>query len=221
MGRSKRTRNSSGNEARIVFKPGYAEVDMSNVTELINAAAAGNRQAAAELLPLVYDELRKLAAARLSAEATGQTLQPTDLVHEAYLRLVGPADMTRWANCGHFFAAAAEAMRRILVEAARRKRALKRGGNPARIQIELDELSIGETDLDRWLDLDSVLTSFETVDPAAAELAKLRLFGGLSVEQASEALGLSRAGAFRIWTYCQAWLTAALTDRPEKPGGDK
>jgi DNA-directed RNA polymerase specialized sigma24 family protein len=194
MGRSKRTRNSSGNEARIVLKPGYAEVDMSNVTELINAAAAGNRQAAAELLPLVYNELRKLAAVRLSAEATGQTLQPTDLVHEAYLRLVGPADVARWANFGHFFAAAAEAMRRLLVEAARRK---------------------------RWRDLDSVLTSFETVDPAAAELAKLRLFGGLSMEQASEALGLSRAGAFRTWTYCQAWLTAALTDRPGKPGGDK
>src|SRR5580704_11019345 len=147
---------------------------MSNVTDLINAAAAGNRQAAAELLPLVYDELRKLAAARISAEAAGQTLQPTDLVHEAYIRLVGPADIARWANCGHFFAAAAEAMRRILVEAARRKKSIKRGGNPVRIEVELDELSTGEkTDMDRWLDLDSVLTAFEAVDPDAAELAKL------------------------------------------------
>src|SRR5580692_7626128 len=125
---------------------------MSNVTDLINAAAAGNRQAAADLLPLVYDELRKLAAVRISQESAGQTLQPTDLVHEAYLRLVGPADLARWANCGHFFAAAAEAMRRILVEAARRKRSLKRGSNPVRINVELDELCTDETDLDRWLD---------------------------------------------------------------------
>jgi RNA polymerase sigma factor (TIGR02999 family) len=187
---------------------------MSNVTDLINAAAAGNRQAAPDLLPLVYDELRKLAAARISAEAAGQTLQPTDLVHEAYIRLVGPADVARWANCGHFFAAAAEAMRRILVESARRKRSLKRGANPARLEVELDELSTGETDMDRWLDLDSALTAFEAVDPAAADLAKLRLFGGLSVEQAGEALGISRASAFRTWTYSQAWLTAALADRP-------
>jgi RNA polymerase sigma factor (TIGR02999 family) len=193
---------------------------MSNVTDLIDAAAAGNHQAAAELLPLVYDELRKLAAVRISAESAGQTLQPTDLVHEAYKRLVGPADIARWANCGHFFAAAAEAMRRILVEAARRKRALKRGGNPARIEVELDELCTGETDMDRWLDLDSVLTAFKAVDPAAAELAKLRLFGGLSVEQAGEALGISRASAFRIWTYSQAWLSAALSDGAADQSGN-
>jgi RNA polymerase sigma factor (TIGR02999 family) len=193
---------------------------MPNVTDLINAAAAGNRQAAAELLPLVYDELRKLAASRISAESADQTLQPTDLVHEAYLRLVGPADLARWANCGHFFAAAAEAMRRILVESARRKRSLKRGGNPARIEVKLDELSTGETDLDRWLDLDCVLTAFEAVDPIAAELAKLRLFGGLSVEQAGEAMGISRASAFRTWTYSQAWLSAALTDRTANPLGN-
>ena len=191
---------------------------MSNVTDLINAAVAGNRQAAADLLPLVYNELRKLAAARISEESTGQTLQPTDLVHEAYLRLVGPADLARWANCGHFFAAAAEAMRRILVEAARRKRSLKRGANPARIPLELDELCRSETDLDRWLDLDFALTAFEKVDPAAAGLAKLRFFGGLSVEQAGEVLGLSRASAFRTWTYSQAWLSAALTDRQANSG---
>jgi RNA polymerase sigma factor (TIGR02999 family) len=185
---------------------------MSNVTDLIDAAAAGNRQAAAELLPLVYTELRKLAAARLSAESENQTLQPTDLVHEAYLRLVGSADRARWANCGHFFGAAAEAMRRILVESARRKKSLKRGANPTRLPVDLNGFCTSEIDLDRWLDLDAALTSFEAIDPEAAQLAKLRFFGGLSVERAGEALGISRASAFRSWTYSQAWLSAALRE---------
>jgi RNA polymerase sigma factor (TIGR02999 family) len=185
---------------------------MSDVTHLLDRAGCGDGQAAAELLPLVYDELRKLAAGHMANEAPGHTLDATALVHEAYLRLVGPDGAQSFANCRHFFAAAADAMRRILVDAARRKQALKRGGNPKQIALEPDRLAAPAVDADKWLDLDQALTAFAGVDPAAAELAKLRIFGGLSVEEAGEAMEMARATAFRTWTYARAWLTAALSD---------
>ena len=186
---------------------------MSEITQLLDAAQAGDRRAAARLLPLVYEELRKLAAARMAAEAPGHTLDATALVHEAYLRLVGDQ---QFDGCGHFFAAAAEAMRRILVDHARAKRAEKRGERVARADLDPDHLPAGSFDPDRWIDLDEALCRFAAIDPNAAELAKLRVFGGLSVEAAGDALGLSRATAFRTWTYARAWLTSRLADASEK-----
>jgi RNA polymerase sigma factor (TIGR02999 family) len=193
---------------------GYA-VSMSDVTRILNAIDAGDPHAAAQLLPLVYDELRKLAAGHMANEAPGHTLDATALVHEAYLRLVGPVGERQFANRQHFFAAAAEAMRRILVDSARRKQALKRGAGPQHLPLDPDRLVAPVVDADSWIDLDEVVTAFEAVDAAAAQLAKLRLFGGLSVEEAGAALGMPRATAFRAWTYARAWLTAALADRPE------
>jgi RNA polymerase sigma factor (TIGR02999 family) len=186
---------------------------MSDVTHLLERANRGDGWAAAELLPLVYDELRKLAAGHMANEAPGHTLDATALVHEAYLRLVGPVGEQCFANRRHFFAAAADAMRRILVDAARRKQALKRGGNPRQVALDPDRLAAPAVNADQWLDLDAALTTFASVDAAAAELAKLRIFVGLSVEEAGEALEMPRATAFRTWTYARAWLTAALADK--------
>jgi RNA polymerase sigma factor (TIGR02999 family) len=186
---------------------------MADLTRLLDAAAGGDRQAAAAILPLVYDELRRLAAARMAGEAPGHTLDATALVHEAYLRLVGTADAARWQGRGHFFAAAAEAMRRILVESARRKQAEKRGGRRERSALDPDRLPAPEADPDQWLALDEALTAFAAEDLTAAELAKLRLCTGLSVEQAGQVLGLPRATAFRHWTYAKAWLTARLREK--------
>jgi RNA polymerase sigma factor (TIGR02999 family) len=183
---------------------------MSDVTRLLEAAAGGDRKAAADLLPFVYDELRKLAASRMASEAPGHTLDATALVHEAYLRLVGDQ---QFDGRGHFFAAAADAMRRILVDHARRKQALKRGGPAGAAHVDLNLIPASANDNDCWIDLDEALTAFALIDASAAELAKLRIFGGLSVEEAAEALDLSRATAFRTWTYARAWLTAALTDK--------
>ncbi len=188
---------------------------MPDVTRLLDAAAAGNHLAATELLPLVYDELRKLAAGHMANEHPGHTLDATALVHEAYLRLVGPIGVQSFANRRHFFAAAAEAMRRILVEHARRKQALKRGGPLGSARIDLERVPAPVDEVDSWIDLDWALTEFAGIDADAAELAKLRIFGGLSVEEAAEALDIPRATAFRTWTYARAWLTAALADRPE------
>jgi len=185
---------------------------MSDVTRLLEAAAAGDARAASAILPLVYDELRSLAAARMATESPGHTLSPTALVHEAYLRLVGPKDSARWDGRGHFFAAAAEAMRRILVDSARRRRSEKRGGKRERAALDPERFPAPEADPDRWIALDEALTAFAAEDAVAAELAKLRLCVGLSVEEAGEALGISRATAFRHWTYARAWLTAALDD---------
>ena len=190
---------------------------MSEVTRILCAMEAGNPHAAAQLLPLVYDELRGLAAGHMVNEAPNQTLNPTALVHEAYVRLVGPVGDRSFANRGHFFAAAAEAMRRILVDSARRKRALKRGGGVSPAPVEVERLRAPIMDADSWIDLDDALTAFERLDSSAAELAKLRIFAGLSVEEAAAALGMSRATAFRAWTYAKAWLTAALADGPEDP----
>jgi RNA polymerase sigma factor (TIGR02999 family) len=188
---------------------------MSDVSQLLEAANRGDRQAAAELLPLVYDELRKLAAAKLANERPGQTLDATALVHEAYLRLVqlAPRD-SRGANYsgrGHFFAAAAEAMRRILIEQARKKLAAKRGGGGKRFELaEGDRVTIPHPDT--LLAVDEALAGLEVEDPASAAVARLRLFAGLSVDEVADALGVSRATAFRDWAYARAWLTAALAD---------
>ena len=188
---------------------------MNEVTRILSAMEAGDSQAAAQLLPLVYEELRRLAGGHMANEGPGHTLNATALVHEAYVRLVGPAGDRAFANRGHFFAAAAEAMRRILVDSARRKQARKRGGGPgpAPAAAAADRSPDPVMDADSWLDLDDALTQLKKVDPSAASLAEVRIFGGLSVEEAGEALGLSRATAFRTWTYARAWLTAALADR--------
>src|SRR5262245_45429760 len=183
---------------------------MSDVSRILSAIEQGDLQAAEQLLPLVYDELRRLAAAQLAHERPGQTLDATALVHEAYLRLVGPADAQRWRDRGHFFAAAAEAMRRILVEHARRKRAEKRGGGGQRFELsEADRLVIPEPDT--LLTVDEVLEQLAGEDPGSAAIARLRLFAGLSIEEASEVLGVSRATAFRDWAYARALLTTALS----------
>lgn len=190
---------------------------MNEVTRILNALDEGDPRAAEELLPLVYDELRKLAAGHMANEAAGHTLQATALVHEAYLRLVGPGGEQTFANRGHFFAAAAEAMRRILVDSARRRKAQKRGRDRGPTPIDVDQVPApaAPLDADSWIDLDEALCAFEKIDAPAAALAKLRIFGGLSVEEAAEVLGLSRASGFRVWSYARAWLTAALADRPE------
>ncbi|HEY1379218.1 MAG TPA: ECF-type sigma factor [Gemmataceae bacterium] len=177
---------------------------MSDVTRILDAAAAGDPKAAAELLPLVYGELRKLAAARLAAEKPGQTLQATALVHEAYLRLVGGGERA-WDSRGHFFAAAAEAMRRIVVESARRKNRLKHGGGHERVEVELAELPT-RLPPDDLIALDEALARLEQLDPVKARLVTLRYFAGLTIEQAAEALGISRVTAHRYWTFARAWL---------------
>jgi RNA polymerase sigma factor (TIGR02999 family) len=175
---------------------------MSEITQLADAAAAGNRNAAAELLPLVYDELRKLAAARMAAEKPGNTLDATALVHEAYLRLIGNH---QFHGRGHFFAAAAEAMRRILVEAARRKRREKHGGN--RNRVPLDEVAQAAPDRRHdLLALDAALTRLAAEDAQAARLVELRHFGGLTVVDAAQVLGIAPRTADRVYAYARAWL---------------
>jgi RNA polymerase sigma factor (TIGR02999 family) len=182
---------------------------MPDVTLLLDAAAAGDRQAAAELLPLVYDELRKLAAIRMANEATGHTLQPTALVHEAYLRLIGPADDIRWESRGHFFAAAAEAMRRILVDAARRKRREKHGGQVER--VELPDIPARDPD-GRLLALDEALTRLAAEDPVAARAVELRQFAGLGHDAIAAALGITVYAARQKWTFARAWLRDAISE---------
>ena len=186
---------------------------MADITQILSAAAAGDPHAAAELLPLVYDELRKLAAARLADEKAGQTLQPTALVHEAYLRLVGPADAPRWDGRGHFFAAAAEAMRRILIDRARDRKRLKRGGGRARQDLDLEAILHDEAPPDDLIDLDAALARLAGTDAQAAALVKLRLFAGLTVEDAAAALGVSRRTAERDWTFARTWLFGRLGPR--------
>ena len=179
---------------------------MSDVTRLLEAAAGGDRQAAADLLPLVYDELRRLAAAKLAVEAPGHSLNPTALVHEAYLRLVGDQ---QFDGQGHFFAAAAEAMRRILVNHARDRNRLKRGGG--RRRVDLDRLTgLAAASDDDLLGLDDALDRLAEDYPAAAELVKLRFFGGMTLGEAAEALGMFRRTADRHWNFARAWLADAL-----------
>ncbi|HVK10285.1 MAG TPA: ECF-type sigma factor [Gemmataceae bacterium] len=182
---------------------------MSDVTRLLDAAAAGDHQAAADLLPLVYDELRRLAATRMAGEKPGHILQPTALVHEAYLRLVGGGERA-WDSRGHFFAAAAEAMRRIVVEAARRDNRLKHGGGLERVEVELADLPT-RLPPDDLVALDEALVRLEQIDPVKARLVTLRYFAGLTIEQAAEALGISRVTAHRYWTFARAWLHGEMT----------
>jgi RNA polymerase sigma factor (TIGR02999 family) len=188
---------------------------MNDVTQILNAIEQGDPHAAQQLLPLLYDELRRLAAQKLRSEAPGQTLQATALVHEAYLRLVGGEQ--HWDSRGHFFAAAAEAMRRILVENARRKRSLKRGGGRAR--EELDEVQLAAPEpVEDLLALDEALEKLASKDPLKAELVKLRYFAGMTIEEAAAALGISTATAKRYWTYTRTWLYQEIAgDRDEPP----
>jgi RNA polymerase sigma factor (TIGR02999 family) len=189
---------------------------MSHVTHLLDAATAGDRQAASELLPLVYTELRRLAAARMAGQAVGHTLDATALVHEAYLKLVGSTDGPRWAGRGHFFAAAAEAMRHILVDRARRRNALKRGGAAVRVDLPEDALAApddrGDAEL---LAVDGALDRLATADPQAAELVKLRYFAGMSIPDAAAALGVAPRTADRLWAYARAWLRTAIGEPEE------
>jgi DNA-directed RNA polymerase specialized sigma24 family protein len=209
---------------------------MSNVTLLLAAIDQGDPRAAEQLLPLVYDELRKLAAAKLGQEKPGQTLQATALVHEAYLRLVGPGVRSQGSGVGeqpgltpdsrpltpsfnsrgHFFGAAAEAMRRILVEQARHKGRLKRGGQRQRVDLD-SGCAIDEGASLDILALDEALTKLALIEPAKASLVKLRFFAGLTMPQAAEALGVSLATAERYWTFAKAWLYSELADQPPTP----
>ena len=177
---------------------------MSDVTRILNAIERGDAKATDELLPLVYEELRLLAAQKLSHESPGQTLQATALVHEAYLRLVGDGPRS-WDSRGHFFVAAAEAMRRILVDNARRKKSLKRGGGRQRVDLSDVDLAV-EQGGGELVALDEALVKLSETDIAVAELVKLRYFAGLSIEQAAEALGISRRTAVDHWAYARAWL---------------
>ncbi len=183
---------------------------MSEVTHILSAVEQGDPQAAEQLLPLVYDELRRLAAQKLAQERPDQTLSATALVHEAYLRLVDVDRPQDWNGRGHFFAAAAEAMRRILVEQARRKQADKHGGG--RLRVDLPEDAAGpEARSDYLVALDEALSRLERHDPDAARLVKLRYFAGLSHQEAAEALGISRGGADRLWALGRAWLFRQLS----------
>jgi RNA polymerase sigma factor (TIGR02999 family) len=182
---------------------------MHEVTRILYAIQQGDPQAAEQLLPLVYEELRKLAAAKLAREKPGQTLQPTALVHEAYLRLMDAAGGRIWDSRGHFFAAAAEAMRRLLVENARRKRRQKRGGALRRVELDAAQISYSSPAED-LLDLNDALDCLAAEDPQAAQFVKLRYFAGLSVEEAAEMVGLSRSTACEHWAYARAWLHRRL-----------
>jgi RNA polymerase sigma factor (TIGR02999 family) len=184
---------------------------MGELTQILNVIDAGDPHAAAKLLPLVYDELRRLAARRLAQEKPGQTLEATALVHEAYLRLVGNGRGQHWDGRGHFFAAAAEAMRRILVENARRKQRPKHGGGRQRVQADLNLVMAHDASVD-LLALDDALIRLAVESPARAELVKLRFFAGLTVPEAADILGISLATAERYWTYARTWLYAELSD---------
>ena len=182
---------------------------MSEVTRILSAIEQGDAHAAEQLLPLVYEELRKLAAAKLAREKPGQTLQATSLVHEVYVRLVDTEKAQAWKSRGHFFAAAAEAMRRILIDRAREKRADKRGG--ARKRLDIDAIDLATTAApDQLLAVDEALVKLAGKDPSAARLVQLRYFAGLTVHDAGKALGLSTATAYRHWNYARAWLHAEL-----------
>jgi RNA polymerase sigma factor (TIGR02999 family) len=185
------------------------EPDRSDVTQILDALGRGEGRPARDLLPLVYDELRRLAAARLAQERPGQTLQPTALVHEAYLRLVGDEPGRPWHGRAHFFAAAAEAMRRILVDRARGKAALKAGGALRRLDLDDFPADVeGRPDLS--LALDEALTELERHDDAAAQLVKLRYFAGMGHQEAADALGIGRRAADRLWVVARAWLFQRL-----------
>ena len=183
---------------------------MTEVTRILSAIEQGDPHAAGQLLPLVYDELRKLAAQKLARERPGQTLQATALVHEAYLRLVDTDEARRWDSRNHFFAAAAEAMRRILIDQARHKQTLKAGGGRRRLDFDDIEPALEQGDGDRLLALDEALRQLEAEDPRKAHLVKLRFFAGLTAEQAAAALGVSTSTAEKDWAYARSWLRVAI-----------
>jgi RNA polymerase sigma factor (TIGR02999 family) len=192
---------------------------MSDVTQILDQIQQGDRAAASELLPLVYAELRRLAIHRMSKEKPGLTLQPTALVHEAYIRLVGDAAV-KWDGRSHFFAAAAEAMRRILIESARRRNSLKQGGNLIRQELtENDAIAISDN-ADELLDLDAALTKLATHEPDLAKLVELRYFAGLTVEEAAQAMGISARTLKRNWAFARAWLGREMNAHSSatKPG---
>ena len=184
---------------------------MTDVTQILSQIESGDPSAAEQLLPLVYEELRKLAAAKLAQEKPGQTLQATGLVHEAYLRLGDVEKAQHWDSRGHFFAAAAESIRRILIENARRKGRVRHGGGRERVDLE-QAISMAEDSGDGLLALDEALTRFAVLEPAKAELVNLRYFAGCSIDEAADLLGISRTSAKRYWAYARAWLLAELYD---------
>jgi RNA polymerase sigma factor (TIGR02999 family) len=188
---------------------------MSDVTQILNAIEQGDPAAAEQLLPLVYEELRQLAAQRLALEKPGQTLQATALVHEVYLRLVDVEQAQQWNSRGHFFAAAAEAMRRILIENARRKRSQKHGGGLRRVNLDKGD-ALAAAGPDDLLVLDEALERLTGHDPRAAQLVKFHCFAGLTIEQAGEVLGLSRTSAYRLWTFARAWLYSQFDRGPQE-----
>jgi len=183
---------------------------MSDVTRILNVIDQSSGQAVEQLLPLIYDELRRLAARKMAQEKPGQTLQPTALVHEAYLRLVNAKRVQHWESRGHFFAAAGEAMRRILVEQARRKKAKKHGGHLKRVELDAHVTADQGVSTD-LLALDAALEEFEAHEPTAAKLVKLRFFSGLSHQEAAEVLGIGRRAADRFWALARAWLYRHIT----------
>jgi RNA polymerase sigma factor (TIGR02999 family) len=188
---------------------------MTDVTRILSKIESGDSAASDELLLIVYDELRKLASAKLAKEAPGQTIQATELVHEAYIRLVGDEADHPWSSRGHFFGAAAEAMRRILIERARRKHRVKHGGELRR--LELDETcAIVDPQPDEIVDLDEALQRFELIDPVRAKVVKLRFYSGLSIPDTAKALGLSKATVDRHWKFARTWLFAEMTRDPNR-----
>jgi RNA polymerase sigma factor (TIGR02999 family) len=184
---------------------------MNEVTRILTSLGRDEPESAVRLLPLVYDELRKLAAQRLARESKEYTLDATGLVHEAYLRLVDPEAVISWDHRGHFFAAAAEAMRRILVERARRRARVKHGGHAQRVELR-DSDHPSTSSPDEIIAVDDALDRLAIEDPTAASLVKLRYFAGLSVEDAAQSLGISRATAYRLWTYARAWVRRTILD---------
>ena len=189
---------------------------MSEVTRILNQIEAGDLSAANELLPLVYSELHRLATHRMGRESAAQTLQPTALVHEAYVRLVGDGP-TQWNSRGHFFAAAAEAMRRILVESSRRRKAKKRGGDLARYEISENDAVLNLSNLDELLDLDAALRRLAAAEPELSKLVELRYFAGLSVAETAEVMGISTRTVKRNWAFARAWLGREMNPSSENP----
>ena len=185
----------------------------ADITHILNAIDAGDPRGAAELLPLVYQELRRLAANKMANESPGQTLQPTALVHEAWLKLVGNEQQT-WQNRAHFFGAAAEAMRRILIDSARRKKALRHGGGQQRLDIHELEIAAATAD-DQLLAVNEALDKLAAQDKEAADLVKLRYFVGMTIEEAAQALGIGEATAYRYWAYARAWLFKEIKSQPK------